>query len=107
MTLMEGFVMKRLGVVLSAVAMAAGAAVMGASAAAAPGIVQWSDGRDWHTIVNPDGCYDTPGGRKLKNNTSGPIVLYTDEQCFGMEVYTVKPGGLVPPPDVYFKSFEA
>ncbi|PRW63248.1 hypothetical protein [Actinopolyspora mortivallis] len=100
--------MKRLGVVLSAVAMAAGAAVMGGSAAAAPGIVEWADGQGkWHTIENPDGCYDTPGGKKLNNKTSGPIVLYTDARCKGSVVYTVGVGKSVPPPDVNFESIRA
>ncbi|WP_146134799.1 hypothetical protein [Actinopolyspora mortivallis] len=97
--------MKRLGVVLSAVAMAAGAAVMGGSAAAGQGTIEWKDSEGrWHEIVNPKDCNDTPDGVALKNKTTDPVVLYSKKGCDGMIVYTVGVGKSVPPPDVNFES---
>ncbi|WP_146134798.1 hypothetical protein [Actinopolyspora mortivallis] len=105
MTLVEGFVMKRLGVVLSAVAMAAGMAVMGGSAAADRGSIEWRDGSGkWHVIKNPDGCMSTPGGVALNNKTTRTVLLYTDARCKGSVVYTIEAGKSVPPPPVHFES---
>ncbi|SDP70800.1 hypothetical protein SAMN04487905_107209 [Actinopolyspora xinjiangensis] len=100
--------MKRFGVVLSAVAMAVGAAVMAGPAAAAPGVVLWGDSHgDWHRVENPNGCYDTPDGRYMNNRTLGVVTLYSSAGCKGQIVYKVAPGESVPPPAVYFESFEA